>query len=50
LRREVGKVLRMRYVPDLLFKYDESVGYGSHIESILKQIHETDRANAEEDK
>jgi ribosome-binding factor A len=47
LRREVGKVLRMRYIPDILFKYDESVVYGSHIESILKQIHETDEDNAE---
>jgi ribosome-binding factor A len=37
-------------VPDLLFKYDVSVVYGSHIESILKQIHETDKDNAEEDK
>ncbi|HXC93299.1 MAG TPA: ribosome-binding factor A, partial [Geobacteraceae bacterium] len=42
--------LRMRYVPEILFKYDESVVYGSHIESILKQIHETDKENAEEDK
>src|SRR6185369_2086363 len=50
LRREVGKMLRMRYVPEILFKYDESVVYGSHIESILKQIHETDKENAEEDK
>jgi ribosome-binding factor A len=50
LRREVGKALRMRYVPDLLFKYDESVSYGSHIESILKQIQETEKDNAEEDK
>jgi len=50
VRREVGKILRMRYVPDIIFKYDESVVYGSHIESILKQIHETDKDNAEEDK
>ena len=50
VRREVGKILRMRYVPDIIFKYDESVVYGSHIESILKQIHETDKYNAEEDK
>lgn len=47
LRREVGKVLRMRYIPDIVFKYDESIVYGSHIESILKQIHETDEEHAE---
>jgi len=49
LRREVGKVLRMRYIPDILFKYDESIVYGNHIESILKQIHETDEGHAEND-
>lgn len=50
LRREIGKVLRMRYVPDILFRYDESVEYGSRIESLLKQIHETDDVDAEQDK
>lgn len=50
LRREVGKMLRMRYVPEILFKYDESVAYGNHIESILRQIHETEEDNAEKDK
>lgn len=49
LRREIGKVLRMRYVPDIIFKYDESVEYGSRIETILKQIHETEEENAEKD-
>jgi len=49
LRREIGKVLRMRYVPDLLFRFDESVEYGSRIESLLKQIHETDGTDAEKD-
>lgn len=49
LRREIGKVLRMRYVPELLFRYDESVEYGSRIESLLKQIQETDEADADKD-
>lgn len=50
LRREIGKVLRMRYVPDILFRYDVSVEYGSRIENILKQIHDTEEDNAEKDK
>lgn len=50
LRREVGKVLRMRYIPDLLFKHDVSIVYGNHIESILKQIHATEEEYAEKDK
>lgn len=50
LRRELGKTLTMRHTPDILFRYDESVEYGSHIENILKQIHETEEADAEKDK
>lgn len=50
LRRELGKALTMRYVPDIVFRYDESVEYGSNIEKILKQIHETEEADAETDK
>jgi ribosome-binding factor A len=46
LRREVGKLLRMRYVPEIIFRHDDSVAYGSHIESILKQIHEADEDHA----
>jgi ribosome-binding factor A len=38
IRKEMGKTLRMRYIPDLMFKYDESVAYGSHIETLLKEI------------
>ena len=34
----MGQNLRMRYIPDIVFKYDESVEYGSHIESLLKEI------------
>jgi ribosome-binding factor A len=50
LRREIGKVLRMRYVPDLMFRYDESVEYGSRIENLLRQINVTDETDAEENK
>jgi ribosome-binding factor A len=49
LRRELGKTLTMRYIPDIMFRYDDSSEYGSRIESILKQIHETEEADAEKD-
>ena len=38
IRKELGKNLRMRYVPDILFKYDASVEYGSRIEALLNEI------------
>jgi len=38
IRKELGKNLRMRYIPDIVFRYDVSVEYGSRIESLLKEI------------
>ena len=49
LRRELGKALRMRYVPDLMFRYDESVEYGSRIERLLSEIQSTEEADADKD-
>jgi ribosome-binding factor A len=40
IRNEVGKNLRMRYVPEILFRYDEAIETGDRIERLLKQIHE----------
>ena len=45
IRREMGKSLRMRYVPDILFKYDVAVAYGSHIENILREIKSAEEAD-----
>ncbi len=44
IRRELGKRLRMRYIPDLIFEYDSSVEYGNRIENLIKEIktHDTD--------
>lgn len=43
MRKEMGKNLRMRYVPDLIFKYDSSLDYGNRIDSLLRQIHTDDK-------
>jgi ribosome-binding factor A len=47
IRKELGKSLHMRYVPELIFRYDESVEYGSRIETLLKEISDTDRDDRE---
>jgi len=44
IRRELGKRLRMRYVPDIIFRFDSSLEYGSRIESLLREI-ETDSSD-----
>lgn len=48
LRRELGRRLRMRYSPDLVFQYDTSLEYGNRIEALIKEIHESpDSADSE---
>ncbi len=39
----------MRYIPELIFRYDESVQYGSRIETLLREINATDRDDDRED-
>lgn len=38
IRKELGKNLRMRYVPDIIFRYDVSQDYGRRIDSLLEEI------------
>jgi ribosome-binding factor A len=38
IRRELGKRLQLRSVPELLFVHDDSFGYGNRIEKLLAQI------------
>lgn len=40
LRTEVSRVLSIRRTPELIFKLDESLEYGSKIEAILHKINE----------
>ncbi len=40
LRVEIGKRIKLRYVPELQFIYDDSGEYADHIESLLRKIHE----------
>ncbi|MDO9081298.1 MAG: 30S ribosome-binding factor RbfA [Desulfuromonadales bacterium] len=40
IRREIGKQLRLRVVPEVVFHYDTSIDYGHHIEALLKGIQE----------
>lgn len=38
LRTEIGKRIRLRHTPELIFKIDESIAYGSRIEKLLDEI------------
>ena len=51
IRRELGKNLRLRYTPELLFEEDDNIAYGVHIASILADVKPEDRpeTNSEDD-
>lgn len=38
LKHIIGKRLRIKYVPELVFKLDKSITYSDNIEKLLKQI------------
>lgn len=38
IRREIGKRIRMRYVPKISFDLDTSLNYSEHIQKILFEI------------
>ncbi len=38
IRRQLAQRMRMRHTPELIFKYDQSIEYGNHIDSLLKDI------------
>lgn len=42
LRTEIGRRIKLRHVPDLVFKLDESIDYGNKIETILREISTTE--------
>jgi ribosome-binding factor A len=50
IRRELGKVLSLRFLPDIVFAYDHSQEYGNHIDTILREIDKEHDGNNSEDR
>jgi ribosome-binding factor A len=46
VKKELGKRLKLRHVPDLMFIIDESFAYGSRIDRLLAEIHKTEETDA----
>jgi ribosome-binding factor A len=45
IRSELGKRIRLRKIPDLQFKFDASIDYGSHIDNLLHQLNREGNPN-----
>lgn len=40
IRQELGKRLRMKFIPDIEFRFDESSRYGDKMEKLFKKLRE----------
>lgn len=40
IRTELGRRLRMKFIPELLFRYDDAPEHGAHIMELLHEIEE----------
>ena len=38
IRKDLGRVLTIRHIPEIIFNYDHSQDYGNRIDSILREI------------
>lgn len=48
IRAELSKRVRMKFIPDLTFRVDESIEYGDKIERLLKDIRSVRPMGSEE--
>jgi len=38
IRKEIGRQIKLRHVPDLIFKIDTSMEYGRHIDKLISEL------------
>ena len=38
IKRELGRRLRLKYMPEVTFLFDDSLEYGEHIEELLRSV------------
>jgi ribosome-binding factor A len=49
IRSELAKRLKMKFTPELIFKFDETIEYSAKIDKMLKEI-KSSTANSDDDK
>lgn len=45
IRRELASNLRIKFVPEISFKLDESMEYGAHIQKLLNEVSRQEQEN-----
>jgi ribosome-binding factor A len=49
VRRELGRRIRMRYTPEIMFRFDPSIEYAIHIGEVIQQLKQDTGENGEPD-
>lgn len=52
IRKEIGRQVKLRHVPDLIFKIDRSMEYGRHIDKIINDLdikHDSEEEDSDEE-
>lgn|SRR4030043_594487 len=49
VRKELGRRIRLRYTPDIVFQFDPSIEYAIHMEELIQSIHPKGEANGDEE-
>ncbi|MCJ7784059.1 MAG: 30S ribosome-binding factor RbfA [Desulfobacterales bacterium] len=48
VRKELGRRIRLRYTPEIIFQFDPSIEYSIHMEELIQSIHREKEPNADE--
>ncbi len=49
VRKELGRRVRLRYTPDIIFQFDPSIEYAIHIGEVMDQLKKEEGKNGNED-
>ena len=48
VRKELGRRIRLRYTPEIVFKFDPSIEYAIHIGEVLRHLNEEEGRGGDE--
>lgn len=46
IRREIGRKIKARYTPEVIFKLDESIERGIYMYNVITEVNKQDRSNS----
>ena len=49
IRREVGKNIKIRHIPEIIFKIDDSLVKGMYMDELIKKVNSGYKSSSEED-